>query len=257
MNGQLSWQLRLVGVVRMCLGDGTRVASDMGSRKARTLIALLGASCGRLVSVDEVVDALWDDHPPDRPGANVATLVSRLRARFGPDLIAGDRRGYRLGHTARVDLQDAAGLVADAEFWLRDDDPVRCLMAAEKAMTLLGGGLVLAEHPVADWAERARLLQAGLQRRARLAAADGSLRTGDPGRAQVLAETAIAADPLDEAAYRAFMRACAEAGEPARAVLAYQRLRLVLSTELGIDPAGATLDLHVSILRDNTLAASA
>jgi DNA-binding SARP family transcriptional activator len=134
---------------------------------------------------------------------------------------------------------------------------VRCLAAAEEAMALLGGGMALADHPFADWAERARLLQAGLQRRAWLAAAEGSLRTGDPGRAQVLAETAMAADPLDEAAYRAFMRACAEAGEPARAILAYQRLRRVLATELGIDPAVTTRDLHVSILRDNTLAASA
>jgi DNA-binding SARP family transcriptional activator len=241
----------------MCSADGAGAVPDMGSRKARALIALLGASCGRLVSVDEIVDALWDDHPPVRPGANVATLVSRLRARFGADLIVGDRRGYRLGHTTRVDLQDAAALVTDAEFWLRGGDCVRCLLAAEEAMALLGGGMVLADHPVADWAERARLLQSGLLRRARLAAAEGSLRTGDPGRAQVLAETAIAADPLDEAAYRAFMRACAEAGEPARAILAYQRLRRVLATELGIDPAGTTRDLHVSILRDNTLAASA
>lgn len=229
----------------------------MGSRKARTLIAVLGASCGRLVGVDEIVDALWGDHPPRRPEANVATLVSRLRARFGSELIVGDRSGYRLGQTTRVDLRDAAELITEAELWVRGTEPGRGLMAAEEGMALLGGGVALVDHPAADWAERARLLQAGLLRRAWLVAADGALRTGDPRRAQQLSETAIAADPLDEEAYRLLMRACDATGEPARAIRTYQRLRVTLATELGIDPACATRDLHVSILRDNALAATA
>ena len=81
-----------------------------------------------------------------------------------------------------------------------------------------------------------------------------ALRAGRPRRAQVLAEAAIAADPLDEGACRLLMRACVAAGEPARAILAYQRLRTTLATELGIDPTVESSDLHVAILRANAVA---
>jgi DNA-binding SARP family transcriptional activator len=46
------------------------------------------------------------------------------------------------------------------------------------------------------------------------------------------------------------MRAYHMAGEPARALSAYERLRTTLATELGIDPSAPTRDLHVAILRE-------
>jgi DNA-binding SARP family transcriptional activator len=46
------------------------------------------------------------------------------------------------------------------------------------------------------------------------------------------------------------MRAHRAADEPVRALLAYQSLRVNLARELGIDPAPATRDLHLAILRD-------
>jgi DNA-binding SARP family transcriptional activator len=49
------------------------------------------------------------------------------------------------------------------------------------------------------------------------------------------------------------MRAHAAAGEPARALLAYQRLRTTLAFELGADPAAQTRDLHLAILREMDL----
>jgi DNA-binding SARP family transcriptional activator len=47
------------------------------------------------------------------------------------------------------------------------------------------------------------------------------------------------------------MRAHDHSGEPARALLAYARLRTDLSVELGVDPAPATRDLHAKILQTN------
>ena len=89
----------------MCRAGETRVAAEIGSRKARTLLAVLGLRCDQLVTVNVVADALWSDHPPRRPVAGVATLVSRLRARFGPETIVGAGAGYRLDdvvHTMRL-----------------------------------------------------------------------------------------------------------------------------------------------------------
>ncbi|HEV2783276.1 MAG TPA: BTAD domain-containing putative transcriptional regulator [Actinophytocola sp.] len=251
-RGGVDWHLRLVGILEV-VRAGTLERHNVGSRKARTLVAMLGARQGRVVGVDHIVEELWGTAPPRQPEANVATLVSRLRARFGRRLIIGGRSGYRLGDTARVDLYEAAAQVGEAEARLRAGQPASGLRAAEHVLDLLGGGPALADHPIADWAEEARTLQAGLLRRAWHAAAEGALHTGNPARAQVLAETAITVDPLDEVAYRMLMRACAAAGEPARAIMTYQRLRGTLATELGTDPAPATRDLHVAILRANAL----
>lgn len=251
------WQLRLAGVVTVSAvgaANDTWEVRDVGSRKARTLLALLGARAGRTVAMDQVVEALWTAAPPRRPEANVATLVSRLRAVLGREVVVGGRGGYQLGDEIRVDLHTAGALVAAAEGCLCQGQPRRALGAAERAIELLDRGRLLAEYPVADWADLARTLQDALLRRARHAAAESALLATVPARAQVFAESALAADPLDEAAYRLFMRACAAQGEPVRAMVAFQRLRTTLAAEFGADPAPATCDLHMTILRTHATA---
>ncbi|MBP2326335.1 DNA-binding SARP family transcriptional activator [Kibdelosporangium banguiense] len=249
------WQVRLVGAVAVHGADGIWEAPDVGSRKARTLLALLGASHGRMVTVETVVDELWGSAPPQQPRANVATLVSRLRSRFGSTVIVGGRRGYRLGETIRVDLHDAADLVTQAEAALTHNRPAAGLAAAGQGLDLISGGLVLADYPTAEWAERARAMQTGLLRRGRHAGAECALRAGAPARAQALAEAAIAVDALDERAHGMLMRAHADSGEPARALIAYERLRATLAAELGTGPVAATRDLHMAILRANAISA--
>ncbi len=231
---------------------GRRPVQNVGSRKARTLLALLGTRQGRVVGVDTIVEALWNDPPPRRPEAGVATLVSRLRARFGAAAVVGGRAGYRLGETVGVDLHEAAELVAEAETLLRDGEASLCAVAAESGLALLDGGPALAEYSAElDWAERTRDMQARLLRRARVTVAEAALRTGEPERACPPAEAAIAADPLDEAACRLLMRACFALGEPAQALLAYERLRRTLAVELGTDPALATQELYFAVLREH------
>ena len=75
-----------------------------------------------------------------------------------------------------------------------------------------------------------------LTARARRLAWEAALAVGDPARALAHARAATAADPLDEPAWRAVMRANAAAGEPAAALAAYERLRQTLASELGTDP---------------------
>jgi DNA-binding SARP family transcriptional activator len=223
---------------------------EVGSRKARMLLALLAVERGRLVPIDRVVDALWGDAPPRRPAPDTATLVSRLRATLGPDTVTGGSSGYCLGVQVRVDLPDADRLVESAE---AEPDGDHALVSARRALDLLEKGDVLADWPEAKWAEPARVLHTGLMRRARHAVAEAALRLGDPRIARDAAETALFADAFDEVACRMLMRAHAAAGEPARALLAYQRLRTTLAFELGADPAAQTRDLHLAILREMDL----
>ncbi len=240
--------LSLVGGVVVWRAGRRYSASQIGSRKARALLGLLAVERGRVVSVDRVVDALWGSAPPNHPAANVATLVSRLRASLGAHVVVGDRSGYRLGDAISVDLDRAARLVAAAEAHLTGA-PRSAHIDARRAVDLLDHACVLAEEPDATWAERARVAQAELLRRALHAIADAALRLGDSMLAQSAAHEALHVDPVDEAASRALMRAYVAAGEPVRALVAYDALRTRLAAELGVDPSITTRELHVAILR--------
>jgi DNA-binding SARP family transcriptional activator len=82
-----------------------------------------------------LVEALWGGRPPAGPDANLATLVSRLRAVLGPDAIAGDRQGWRFvaGGRVEVDLDEAERLAGEAEARLAGE-PALALAAAERAL---------------------------------------------------------------------------------------------------------------------------
>ena len=221
----------------------------MGSRKSRTLLKLLAVERAGLVPVDRIIDVLWPGDPPAAAEQNVASLVSRLRAVLGASVILGGRPGYRLaGSEVSVDLDTAGRYCEQAERKLAAS-PAIALAAAEQAIGLLSAGTALAEEQYSSWAGPARDELRQLLRRARLAAAEASLAAGQAPAAVRHAEAATVADPLDEAAHRWYMSACAAAGEPARALVAYAALRERLAEELGADPAAETQELHLDLLR--------
>jgi DNA-binding SARP family transcriptional activator len=242
-------QVHLVGWFAMRRGDRILTGTDVGSRKARTVLALLAVERGRKLPLDRIVEVLWNGRPPRQPARNVATMVSRLRCRFGADMVVGDGAGYQLGEGSTVDLYDAAALVDDVQAHLADHLPAPALAAARAAVDVLDRGGVLDDQPDAMWADPARALHGELLRRARHGIAEAALRLGQVWAAQAAAEGAVTADAFDEVARRWLMQAYAAAGEPVRALTAYQQLQGALATELGVDPAPATRELYVEILR--------
>jgi DNA-binding SARP family transcriptional activator len=250
MGGHGNVRVQVLGVLAVAV-DGREVpAHRLASRKGRTLLKLLLARRGAVVPAEVLVEALWGGRPPADPDANLATLVSRLRAVLGPDAIAGDRQGWRFvaGPRVEVDLDEAERLAGEAEARL-GGEPALALAAAERALALDGRGPFLADEPDADWAMAARREAGRLTARARRLAWEAALAVGDPARALAHAHAATAADPLDEPAWRAVMRANAAAGEPAAALAAYERLRQTLASELGTDPSPESQALHLAVLR--------
>jgi DNA-binding SARP family transcriptional activator len=248
------------GAVCLCLagpfairGSGAGDAVSMiGSRKARTLLKLLAVHRAGPVPMDRILDALWGDLPPQRAADNVATLVSRLRSRFGAEIVTGGRAGYRLGRppAVLVDLDLAAAELADAGRRLAAGEPGLAAAVAGRVLDVLGAGESLPEDRDADWARPARTEAAELLRRTRQLAAEAALATADAETARELTAAAIAADAYDEAAYRLLMRAEAALAQPARALAAYERLRVRLATDFGTDPAAQTRAVQLSILRE-------
>ena len=110
-------------------------------------------------------------------------------------------------------------------------------MAGRGACALLGDGPALTDVPEADWVVDLRVEHAAQLRAARHVTAEALLRAGDITGAVEAAQAAVRVDRLDEPAHRLLMAAYQAGGEPTRALGVYERLRMTLLDELGVDPA--------------------
>ncbi len=120
--------------------------------------------------------------------------------------------------------------------------------AARRALAILDGGELLEDEPYAAWAQGPRRRAARLQRRARSGAWTAALELGDTASALDAATAAVDADPFDEDAHRALMRANHRRGDRGAALVVFKRLERELHDELGVAPADETLELYEAIV---------
>lgn len=245
---RLGWTVRLMGELAIRYPGLSWRNAQIGSRRARILLALLAVDGGRVIAMDQIVEVLWSRAAPKRPEANVATLVSRLRATFDTQVICGGQHGYRLGDSVETDLAVAVNLVTTAAAHSAQADYASVRAVADRALALMHDR-VLPEFADEPWVMPALHLRQRLLRRARHLSSEAALCTGQPAAALAVAEEAMAADPMDEAACRLVMRAFEAMAQPALAVRAYGRLREMLAMDLGVDPAESTRHLYLTILR--------
>jgi predicted ATPase len=230
--------LRLLGEVSYA---GDPIA---GARPADLLAALAASRSG--VSDQRLVDEIWVDEPPAVPGKALQVLVSRVRTQLGPDVVARNDGGYRLGLAApEVDVWVLDGLVADAARCLADGHPARALPLAEAADGLLrGAGDTTGEGALARL-RRTAGRHAGEVRRLRGLALH---RTGEDAAAAPALRAAHHDDPDDVEVLDALLRSeAATAGVPT-ALARYDTYRRDLAGRLGVDPDPALQRLHRELL---------
>ena len=231
--------------------DGRRLSgTDLGSRKARTLMALLATHRGQLLPLDRIADVLWPADVPADPGANVSTLVSRMRRLLGEELVLARGRTYGFAAEAcTTDLDEARVLAGEARDRLRTGETALAAAAARRSLEVLGPGPALVGEPDADWVLDVRHRADDLRRTARHVLAQ-ALTAVEPSEAGHVAAEALTADPYDERAVRDLMRALVADGRPTAALAAYDDLARRLREELGTDPDAGTTELHLAILRE-------
>lgn len=245
-------RIRLASTLAVDTGDGVRAGRDLGSRKARTLLALLAASRGSPVATDRIVEALWHDAPPADPAANVATLVSRVRGAAGSSLVVGLPGAYALGGAWSLDVVEAEQWCAEAATRLAAGEHALADSAAAAAQLVLGTDPALLDESDDDWVVRLRDEVDDLRRTARHHRVAALLEL-DPAAAVRVASAGVAPDGYDERAVRDLMRALAADGQASAALTVYDRLARRLRDDLGADPDRATADLHVALLRETEL----
>jgi DNA-binding SARP family transcriptional activator len=234
--------VHVAGPLRVDRGGTVLEAAGIGSRKGRTLLRLLCARRGEVLSGADIATVLWPLDPPVDPDAVVASLVSRLRKVLGPDAVLGGREGYRLG-AVETDVDRARRLLDDAE----RATPAAATAGTQAALKLLERGE--APDDDAEWTAPLRAEVTALCRRGRHLLGAAALDAGDAVTAEAATRRAVAEDPLDEAAVRLLLRALLVRGLPAEALRVYDGLRRALADELGADPAPATRELYAAALR--------
>ena len=96
--------------------EGRHVTPALRGRQGRVLLAYLVINRGRPVSRDELISALWPDHPPADPSAALRTQLSRLRSAMGSAALAGrDAVELQLPETTWVDIEAAENAIQAAE----------------------------------------------------------------------------------------------------------------------------------------------
>jgi DNA-binding SARP family transcriptional activator/Flp pilus assembly protein TadD len=218
---------------------------EIRSGRERALLAALLLRANRLVTVDELVEAVWGQRPPDNPRATVQTLVMRLRKKLHGG-IQTHPGGY-LATPSYVDLDEFRRHVALANQAAKDGD-------RERESAELGAGLALWRGPVlANVPSEAlhRDVVAALVEE-RLAALHQRIEADlELGRADsVIAELRrlVAEHPLRERLWALLMRALLAAGRRAQALEAFEVIRQRLIVELGTQPDEELQRLHLSML---------
>ncbi len=213
---------------------------SLGSRKARQLLRELALARGRPVSADSLADTLWDDDLPRDPAAQVAVLVSRLRAAIGADHLSHGDAGYAL-HYQWLDIEAAEQLTDEAARRLSREQYAAAVSASRGALALLQPGTP------ADGGTDA--LVSRLTARARLLCVRALLASGDPSGAVEIALQALDTNPLDEEALRLAMAGMAAGSRSSSALALHEAFRERLLDELGVSPSAETDLVHRAVLK--------
>jgi DNA-binding SARP family transcriptional activator len=244
--------VRLLGLVQAFV-HGTE--TDLGASGPRLLFAVLATRAGTPVPLDELVAALWGEHPPKSAVGGIYTYVSSLRKALEPtrpcatkrQVLYSSRAGYSLLIPPdAVDLHRFEAAAERARGRWTAKDPAATLDHCDAALAEWGGPPLLGTGgPFAD-AERLRLELIKLDIQELRCAA--LLENGCPDAA--VAELAVLVDcnPLRERLHELLMLALYRTGRQAEALQVYQRVRQHLVAELGIEPGPALRRAHERVL---------
>ncbi|SDZ50880.1 DNA-binding transcriptional activator of the SARP family [Asanoa ishikariensis] len=228
------------------------VARPVPGLRRKGVLAVLALHAGTIVSVDRLVHAIWDEHPPATALNTLQRHMSYLRHVFGArDTIVARSPGYvlELGSEA-TDAAVAERLVRQAqqsEDWIANTARLRAALA-------LWRGPALVDVAGLRWMEEQSRRLTLLEEEARYALIEARLVLGE--HAELVPELArlTAEQPYHENVHAQLMLALYRAGRQADALEAYQVLRRALREDLGIEPSAALRDLQTNMLRhDPTL----
>lgn len=248
-------EFRLLGPVE-CDVAGEPVA--LGRPQERCLLAVLLMELGAVVSVDRLVELLWDGDPPGRARSIVHTHVSRVRATLRR--AGAERHGVHLVTRGQGYALQAPAEAVDVHRFRRLVDQAHAPQHPAASADLLTRALALWRGPALADTANARVREqfcAGLEE-LRLATLEDRFQAELAlGRERTVATELtglVARHPRRERAVGLLMLALYRSGQQARALEIYRRTRQALIEELGIEPSADLRRLeHAILIQDRGL----
>ncbi|MFF2145352.1 BTAD domain-containing putative transcriptional regulator [Kitasatospora sp. NPDC058190] len=245
-------RFQVLGPVQAWL-DGKPLS--LGSPQQQAVLTTLLLHSGRLVTTQDLVDALWGDRPPAQAVAALRTYISRLRTVIEPrrevrrpaELLISVADGYALRIPGEaLDLTVFERLSAEAAAARASGDKHEAHRLLAQALDLFSGRpLTGIPGPYAD-AQRLRLAERQVAAAEELCAAalDIGLHSEIVGELNNL----TAEHPLRERLRELLMLALYRCGRQAEALGVYTDTRKLLIEELGVEPGAGLSAMHTRIL---------
>ena len=245
---------RVLGPVEAAVG-GRWV--DLGAPKQRAALVLLVSQVGRPVSVDVLVEALWDGRPPQSAITSLHAYIANLRRALEPHraprtpatVLCTRGRGYLLNSRA-VEVDAHRFWESATAGWQALDrgDPKRALYAFESGLALWRGEayaeVARAPHVAPEAVRLEELRLSVVEGRCATLIAVGNHEMAVP---ELVAFTR--AHPLREYGCELLSLALYRAGRQADALSALRAHQKKMVDDLGISPSPALQHLELEILR--------
>ena len=247
-------RLRVLGALDASVDTGAGVLRpDLGGPRQRSVLALLLVARGQVVSVDRLVEDLWNGEAPPRAIGALQAYVSHLRRALEPDraprtpatVLVSEPPGYAI--RVPPDAVDAWRFEALVRQAAEPDRQPQARALLQQALDLWRGP-AYAEFGTESWAatEVGRLESLRIVARERWC--EAVLTAGDADEAVLAAEVLTREYPLREEGWRLLAMGLYLTGRQADALAALRRARDILADELGMDPGAALLEVEADVL---------
>jgi DNA-binding SARP family transcriptional activator len=224
---------------------------ELSAAKQRTLLAVLICHRNNPVSTDQLIDSLWGPRPPRTAADNLRVYVHHLRRALGDgDRIMRRQHGYAaIVAPAELDVDRFGELARRGQ---ETDDPHAAASVLRQALDLWRGTPYAELTGVPALHEEARRLEEHRQTVLALRI-EADLTLGR--HTELIAELSRLAttNPLRERLQAQLMLALHRAGRRVEALEVFNRLRVRLADELGLDPSPSLRQLQSAILRGDPL----
>ncbi|MEV4564738.1 BTAD domain-containing putative transcriptional regulator [Nonomuraea sp. NPDC049419] len=241
----------VLGLLGPVVGVRDGVPLDLGPPLQQAIAAMLATRSGRVVTLPQLIEGLWDDDPPLSAQQSVYTYVAGLRRAFEPGrgrrepprTVVKAPGGYLLRlDPLRTDVHLFAARLEAADQARRSGDLPSALHTLDEALALWRGpALTGVPGPFAD-GERARLDE--LHVLAVEARAEVLTGLGRPEDALAALHDLTRRHPLRERPRELLMLALHASGRQAEALQVFEEARRVLADELGAGPGEGLRRAH-------------
>ena len=245
-------EFRMLGPVELW-SDGQQC--DLGSARARGVLAILLLTPGTLVPTEVLIDRIWDSDPPPKARETLTVYITRLRSALrralGEDVrLTGRAHGYVLDiDPETIDLHRFRRLRRQADALAGNGDPEHAGQLLLKAAQLWRGQAFAGIS--GDWMARMRDSLDEERRAAILKRVECDLELARHADLVGELQQLRVQYPLDEALIAHQMTALYGTGRAGEALSLYREVRAQLIEEQGTEPGPALADLHQRILNQD------